>query len=65
MLSSLDCSKRALASAPDQIHFRFNVAFVQIQTALHVHGLSETQRTSDDIRAAQEGLNEAVATFET
>ena len=49
MRASLEHSKAALAAAPDQIHFKFNVAFVQIQIAQLIHGLPEQQRTLEEI----------------
>ena len=46
--------------ANDQIHFKFNVAFVQIQLAHLIYTLGESQRTSAEVQAAAEGLDEAI-----
>ena len=63
MKSSLDYSHRALALAPSQIHFKFNIAFVQIQLAQLMYTLPENQRTLADVQAASEGLDEAIEAF--
>ncbi|KAK3368180.1 hypothetical protein B0H63DRAFT_564926 [Podospora didyma] len=57
---SLQYAKKALAVAPEQVHFKFNVAFSQIQLAMTIHGLSETQRTSAQLQAACEDLESAI-----
>lgn len=62
--TSLDLMKRALGTAPDSPHLRFNVAFIQFQIVQLVNSLRETERTLDDLVAAKTGLEEAVATFE-
>ena len=51
---------QALDLAGHQIHFKFNVAFVQIQIAQLIHMLSETQRSLVDVQAAAKGLDEAI-----
>ncbi|KAL8713718.1 MAG: hypothetical protein Q9220_002244 [cf. Caloplaca sp. 1 TL-2023] len=61
--TSLSYSQRALALAPQQIHFRFNIAFVQIQLAQLLYILPELQRTLDDLVKASEGLEEAIESF--
>ncbi|KAL8760946.1 MAG: hypothetical protein Q9184_002888 [Pyrenodesmia sp. 2 TL-2023] len=63
MKTSLSYSQRALAIAPSQIHFQFNIAFVQIQLAQLLYTLSETQRTLEDVIKASEGLEEAIDSF--
>ncbi|EEH49775.1 uncharacterized protein PADG_05854 [Paracoccidioides brasiliensis Pb18] len=63
MNTALDCTQRARAIAPEQIHLEFNVAFVQNQIALLVISLPETQKTLRDVQAASKGLDEAISTF--
>ena len=63
MRTSLDYSHRALAIAPSQVHFQFNIAFVQISLAQLTHTLPESQRTLAEVQAASEGLDEAIETF--
>ena len=63
MKTALSYSHRALALAPQQIHFQFNIAFVQIQLAQLIHILPESQRTLDDVVKASEGLEEAIECF--
>lgn len=63
MKSSLDYSRRALAIAPSQIHFKFNVAFVQIQLAQLMYTLPELQRTLVDVQSASDGLDDAIESF--
>ncbi|KAL8682901.1 MAG: hypothetical protein Q9186_001064 [Xanthomendoza sp. 1 TL-2023] len=58
--TSLSYSHRALALAPQQIHFQFNIAFVQIQLAQLLNILPEPQRTLEDLLKASEGLEEAI-----
>ena len=63
MKSSLDYSQRALEIAPDQIHFQFNIAFVQIQLAQLLYSLPEAQRTLVEVEAASSGLDDAIDSF--
>ncbi|KAL2036914.1 hypothetical protein N7G274_010339 [Stereocaulon virgatum] len=63
MKSSLDYSRRALAIAPSQIHFKFNIAFVQIQLAQLMYTLPESQRTLVDVQSASDGLDDAIESF--
>lgn len=56
----LVCAKKALEAAPEQVHFQFNVAFVQIQLASTIYGLSESQRTLQQLQEAAAGLEEAI-----
>lgn len=60
MKTSLDYSRRALALAPSQLHFKFNIAFVQVQLAQLMHTLPDSQRTLMEVQAASEGLDAAV-----
>lgn len=61
--TSLEYSLRALEVAPEQAHFRFNVAFVQTQIASHVYSLPEASRTLAEVEAAAKGLDEAIETL--
>ncbi|KAL9608745.1 MAG: hypothetical protein Q9167_006434 [Letrouitia subvulpina] len=63
MKTSLSYSHRALSVAPQQIHFKFNIAFVQIQLAQLLYTLPEHQRTLEDVVKASEGLDEAIESF--
>ena len=63
MKSSLEYSQRALELAPQQIHFQFNIAFVQIQLAQLIYTLPEHQRTLAEVEAAAQGLDEAINSF--
>ncbi|KAK8247612.1 hypothetical protein HDK77DRAFT_481105 [Phyllosticta capitalensis] len=63
MKTSLDYSRRALDVAPDQVHFKFNVAFVQISIAQLIYALPENSRTLEDVEIAVSGLNEAIESF--
>ena len=63
MRTSLDYSQRALAIAPSQVHFKFNIAFVQISLAQLLYALPESQRTLSDVQAAAEGLDAAIESF--
>ncbi|KAH0558716.1 hypothetical protein GP486_004639 [Trichoglossum hirsutum] len=63
MKNALEYSQRALEIAPEQIHFKFNVAFVQFQIALLIISLNEGSRTLVDLEAAAVGLDEAIESF--
>lgn len=63
MKNSLNYSRRALAIAPSQIHFKFNIAFVQIQLAQLMYTLPESQRTLLEVQSASEGLDDAIESF--
>jgi RNA polymerase-associated protein CTR9 len=63
MKTSLDYSRRALELTPDQVHFKFNIAFVQFQIAQLAQGLPDAQRTLADLDDAEKGLDEAIASF--
>lgn len=62
--ASLDCAKKALAASPDQIHYKFNVAFVQIQLASMIYNLSEKQRSVQQLEEAAEGLEAAITALD-
>lgn len=51
---------QALAVAPEQLHFKFNVAFSQIQLTTFINSLNETQRTAAQLQDAAEGLESAI-----
>ena len=63
MKAALTHSLDALRLAPGQVHFEFNVAFVQIQLAQLIYGLPEAQRTLADLEGALQGLHAAVDAF--
>ncbi|CAK7271355.1 protein required for normal CLN1 and CLN2 G1 cyclin expression [Sporothrix epigloea] len=60
----LDCAQKALAVAPDQVQFKFNVAFTHIQLASTIYGLNENQRTMQQLRDAANGLEEAITALD-
>ncbi|KAK5663931.1 hypothetical protein OQA88_143 [Cercophora sp. LCS_1] len=62
--TALDYAKRALAVAPEQVHFKFNVAFVQIQLAMTINSLAETLRSSAQLQEAADGLEAAIKTLD-
>lgn len=64
MKTSLDYSQSALDAAPEQNHYRFNIAFVQIQTAQLVYSLPEASRTLADLEASSTGLDEAIESLQ-
>ncbi|KAL3299182.1 tetratricopeptide repeat protein tpr1 [Colletotrichum asianum] len=61
---SLEYAKKALEAAPDQVHYKFNVAFVQIQMATMVYALSENQRTVAQLQDAAAGLEAAISALD-
>lgn len=63
MENALNYSQRALELAPGQIHFKFNIAFVQFQLAQLLYTLSEHQRTLEEVEAAAIGLDAAIDSF--
>ncbi|KAI4591631.1 hypothetical protein KJ359_012748 [Pestalotiopsis sp. 9143b] len=62
--TALDFAKKALSISPDQVHFKFNVAFVQIQTVQAISKIPEVQRTSADLEEALEELESAIKALE-
>ena len=63
MQTALHYARQALELAHDDIYYKFNVAYVQIQISGLVPGLPEQKRTVDDIETAIAGLDEAIAAF--
>lgn len=61
--TSLEFSDKALNMQPDMVHLQFNVAYVHFQIAQMIAGLSEAQRTLDDVEEAQAGLQDAIEAF--
>ncbi|KAL7946197.1 hypothetical protein V8C42DRAFT_319848 [Trichoderma barbatum] len=61
---ALECAKKALEVAPDQIHYQFNVAFVQIQLVTTIQGLPENRRTAEQLEEASEGLEAAIESLD-
>ncbi|KAF2273195.1 tetratricopeptide repeat protein 1, partial [Westerdykella ornata] len=61
--TALEYSQQALNIAPQQVHFQFNVAFVQMQIAQTIYSLKESERTLEDVEKASAGLEEAIETF--
>jgi RNA polymerase-associated protein CTR9 len=61
--TALDFSRQALDAAPENINFRFNVAFVQIQLAQMINTLPESAKSLADVEAAAEGLDDAIEEF--
>ncbi|QIW98438.1 hypothetical protein AMS68_003956 [Peltaster fructicola] len=64
--TSLGHSQRAIEAAKgakDEVNYRFNVAFIQMQIAQLVINTGEVQRTVADVQAASQGLDEAIETF--
>ncbi|RYP85453.1 hypothetical protein DL769_001006 [Monosporascus sp. CRB-8-3] len=62
--TALDYAKKALEVSPDQVHFKFNVAFVQIQQVQHIITVPESQRTLLQLEEASEGLEAAIAALD-
>ncbi|KAI3337420.1 hypothetical protein HD806DRAFT_476635 [Xylariaceae sp. AK1471] len=62
--TALNYAKRALEVAPEQVHFKFNVAFVQIQLVQHIMNVPETQRTLVQLEEASEGLEAAIVALD-
>ncbi|RFU32982.1 hypothetical protein B7463_g3317, partial [Scytalidium lignicola] len=62
--NALDYSLKALDVAPEQIHFKFNVAFVQIQLASMIYAMPEMQRTLAEVEEAAAGLEKAIESLE-
>ncbi|KAH7162621.1 RNA polymerase II-associated protein [Dactylonectria estremocensis] len=61
---ALECAQKALKVAPEQVHFKFNVAFVQIQLVTTVQLLPENKRTSEQLEKAAEGLEAAITSLD-
>ncbi|KAG7112135.1 Tetratricopeptide repeat protein 1 like [Verticillium longisporum] len=61
---ALSYAKKALEAAPEQVHYKFNVAFVQIQLASTIYLLPETGRVLQQLVDAQEGLEAAITALD-
>ncbi|CAI6333249.1 unnamed protein product [Periconia digitata] len=62
--TALEYSQQALKIAPSQTYLQFNVGLVQFQIATMVNSFDETQRTLQDVKDAQAGLDEAIQTLD-
>ncbi|KAK5990241.1 Tetratricopeptide repeat protein 1 [Cladobotryum mycophilum] len=62
---ALECAKKALEVAPDQVHYQFNVAFVQIQLVTTIQALPENRRSAEQLEKAAEGLEAAITSLDT
>lgn len=63
--NALSYSQKSLDVAPDQIHFKFNVAFIQMAIGTSVYGLKETQRTLTEVEEAAAGVEEAIKSLDS
>lgn len=63
MKTSLDYSQRALEVAPQQVHFKFNVAYVRNQIAQLILNLEKEAKSVEEIEIALEGLDAAIESF--
>ncbi|KAM3491563.1 hypothetical protein MY3957_005163 [Beauveria namnaoensis] len=61
---ALECAEKALKVAPEQIHYKFNVAFVQIQLVTAIQGIEENKRTAEQLEKAAEGLEAAIESLD-
>ncbi|KAI8634566.1 hypothetical protein F5Y19DRAFT_117150 [Xylariaceae sp. FL1651] len=62
--TALNYAKKALDVSPEQVHFKFNVAFVQIQLVQHIMNVPETQRTLVQLEEASNGLEAAIVALD-
>ncbi|KAI1155967.1 hypothetical protein F4825DRAFT_405495 [Nemania diffusa] len=62
--TALSYAKKALEVSSEQVHFKFNVAFVQIQLVQHIMNVPETQRTLAQLEEAMEGLEAAIVVLD-
>ncbi|KAA8568532.1 hypothetical protein EYC84_007552 [Monilinia fructicola] len=58
--TALSIFVKALEITPDQVHYKFNVAFVQLQLATTIYNLPETQRSLEEVKGAAKGLEDAI-----
>ncbi|KAI1450778.1 TPR-like protein [Annulohypoxylon stygium] len=58
--NALHFAREALRVSPDQIHFKFNVAFVQVQLVQYITSIPEAQRNLGQLEEASEGLEAAL-----
>ncbi|KJZ78963.1 hypothetical protein HIM_01736 [Hirsutella minnesotensis 3608] len=61
---ALQCAEKALEVSPDQVHYQFNVAFVQIQLVTMIQGLPENRRTLEQLEEASKGLEAAIESLD-
>ncbi|PHH77676.1 hypothetical protein CDD80_328 [Ophiocordyceps camponoti-rufipedis] len=64
-IKALECAEKALQVAPDQVHYKFNVAFVQIQLVTTIQAAPENRRTLEQLEKAAEGLEAAIQSLDT
>ncbi|POS86373.1 TPR-like protein, partial [Erysiphe pulchra] len=62
--NALSYSRKSLEVAPEQIHFKFNVAFIQMAIGTAVNGLKEAQRTLAEVEEAAAGVEEAIKSLD-
>ncbi|KAI0165930.1 hypothetical protein GGR57DRAFT_142521 [Xylariaceae sp. FL1272] len=62
--TALKFAKKALEVSPEQVHFKFNVAFAQIQLVQHIMNVPETQRTLVQLDEASDGLEAAIVALD-
>lgn len=62
--NALTYSRKSLEVAPEQIHFKFNVAFIQMAIGTSVNGLKEAQRTLAEVEEAAAGVEEAIKSLD-
>lgn len=61
---ALEFAKKTLEVAPDQVHFKFNVAFVQLQLVGTLIPMKEADRTLQQLQDAADGLESAIKTLD-
>lgn len=61
---ALECAEKAFGVAADQIHYRFNVAFVQIQLVQTIQALPENRRSAEQLEEAAKGLEAAIESLD-
>lgn len=62
--TALEYAQKALKVSPEQPHFKFNVAFVQIQLVGTIIPQRESERNSFQLEEAIEGLESAIKTLD-
>ncbi|KAH7386905.1 hypothetical protein DE146DRAFT_768654 [Phaeosphaeria sp. MPI-PUGE-AT-0046c] len=62
--TALDYAKQALKLGPTDMHYQFNVAFVQFQIATTINSIPESDRTLQQVEDAKTGLAEAIENLE-
>ncbi|KAK4668585.1 protein required for normal CLN1 and CLN2 G1 cyclin expression [Podospora pseudoanserina] len=61
---ALEYAQKALKVAPEQAHFKFNVAYVQIMLADTLRQFASQDRNSFQLEQAAEGLEQAIKTLD-